>query len=467
MSADEAASPPVDASAPAPASDSPAAGAEKEAPKSTSSATKKAAPASKAKGRPSVGGGNKKGQAAAAAAANENRSYSVGDIVLARLRGYPPWPARIVEPETVPRNVLNQRPGKNPSIYCCQFFPAGDYSWLQSKEIKPLTSSDISTWLSEPHRKATGGLRDAYQTAQDPTEWDEEQAEIHRANEEAENAVDELDDEEEEEEAVSGGKRKRGAAEKKADKKKKAKTAPKNKADVDEVESEAEAPKSKAKSKPAAKPKAEKAKPTKAAAKPDNQEPVDEDPLASNPECVKVKDWRHKLQRAFLSKSLPTADEMPTYDELFKTIESYNAMTIDALQYSKIGKVMKKIVTLSEIPRNEEFKITDRASKLMHQWTDFIASSESKPNGSASATEAAANGNGNGNGDAEKKEEKASESAPAAEEKKDEAEAEAAPEKKEDEVAAAAEEKKDEEAPKEAAAETGKKEDDGNMDVDA
>lgn len=29
------------------------------------------------------------------------------------------------------------------------------------------------------------------------------------------------------------------------------------------------------------------------------------DPLASNPECVKVKDWRHKLQKAFLGESMP------------------------------------------------------------------------------------------------------------------------------------------------------------------
>ena len=29
--------------------------------------------------------------------------------------------------------------------------------------------------------------------------------------------------------------------------------------------------------------------------------------------------------------------------------------------------VMKKIASLTEIPRNEELKITERASKLMHQ----------------------------------------------------------------------------------------------------
>lgn len=80
---------------------------------------------------------------------------------------------------------------------------------------------------------------------------------------------------------------------------------------------------------------------------------TDIDPLSSDPECVKVKDWRHKLQRAFLGKAPPTADvsgasgyggfpadkqEMPTYDTLFKTIEDYKNITIDALTYSKIGK---------------------------------------------------------------------------------------------------------------------------------
>jgi len=32
------------------------------------------------------------------------------------------------------------------------------------------------------------------------------------------------------------------------------------------------------------------------------------DPNSTDPECIKVKDWRHKLQRAFLGKAPPTAD---------------------------------------------------------------------------------------------------------------------------------------------------------------
>ncbi|WWD19632.1 hypothetical protein CI109_104094 [Kwoniella shandongensis] len=393
MSAAEEQSPSVDASAPAPPpAEAPSSSAADEQPDkpASSPAKKPSSPSTKAKpakGRASLPGGSKKG-GAAASAADEKRTFEVGDIVLARLRGYPPWPARIADPETLPRNVLSQRPGKSPFIYCCQFFPAGDFSWLQSKEIKPLSSSEISTYLSEPHRKPAGGLREAYQTAQDPTEWDSQQQEIHKAREEAEaeaNAnVDELEDEDEEE-VATGGKRKRSAAEKK-DKKKKAKTAAKAKNGASAADSEEEAPKSKAKAKPAAKPKAEAAKSSKASAsKTENQEPVDDDPLASNPECIKVKDWRHKLQRAFLSKSLPTAEEMTVYDDLFKTIESYDSITIEALQYSKIGKVMKKIQTLTEIPRDDELKITERAGKLMHQWTDFI-NNEGKPNGESAAS---------------------------------------------------------------------------------
>ena len=37
------------------------------------------------------------------------------------------------------------------------------------------------------------------------------------------------------------------------------------------------------------------------------------DPLASDPHCVKVKDWRHKLQRAFLGKELPKEEVSLSY----------------------------------------------------------------------------------------------------------------------------------------------------------
>ncbi|OXG14041.1 hypothetical protein C366_05035 [Cryptococcus neoformans Tu401-1] len=282
--------------------------------------------------------------------------FEIGDIVLARLRGYPPWPARIANPETLPRNVLKTRPGKNPNLYCCQFFPAGDFSWLQNKDIKALSSSDISAFLSQSHRKASGGLREAYQTAQDPTEWDAQQEEIHKQQEEAEANVDELEDEDEAEVVVKAGKRKRDEP-----KKKKVAAAKKE-----------EEPKSK-KAKAAAASKAGDKKKTV------SKTEGDEDPLASNPECVKVKDWRHKLQKAFLGESMPAESEMPHWNEVFESIESYDSMTIEALQYSKIGKVMKKIMGLTTIPLNDRYEFTKRAGKLMHQWQEFIDAANRGP----------------------------------------------------------------------------------------
>ncbi|WVO21213.1 uncharacterized protein IAS62_002520 [Cryptococcus decagattii] len=283
-----------------------------------------------------------------------DHKFEIGDIVLARLRGYPPWPARIANPETLPRNVLKTRPGKNPNLYCCQFFPAGDFSWLQNKDIKALSSSDISSFLSQSHRKASGGLREAYQTAQDPTEWDAQQEEIHKQQEEAEANVDELEDEDEGEEVVvKGGKRKREEPKKK---KTAAAAAAKKEEEPKSKKAKAAASKAGDKKKMATASKAE----------------GDEDPLASNPECVKVKDWRHKLQKAFLGDSMPAESEMPHWNEVFESVESYDSMTIEALQYSKIGKVMKKIMGLTTIPLNDKYELTKRAGKLMHQWQEFI-----------------------------------------------------------------------------------------------
>lgn len=85
---------------------------------------------------------------------------------------------------------------------------------------------------------------------------------------------------------------------------------------------------------------------------------ADKDPLAGDAEAQRVKDWRHKLQRAFLGKALPEADVSPRplrswrvvlltpfhwqamdhFDKLFKEIEEYDKMTVEYLTYTKIAK---------------------------------------------------------------------------------------------------------------------------------
>ncbi|KAJ7349977.1 hypothetical protein DFH08DRAFT_126413 [Mycena albidolilacea] len=87
---------------------------------------------------------------------------------------------------------------------------------------------------------------------------------------------------------------------------------------------------------------------------------------------IKVRGWRHKLQKTFLSntKALPKEEEMPLMSDLFTTVEGYQNMTVEHLRFTKIGKVMRHICVLdpAHVPRDDEFKFRDRAKALLDKW---------------------------------------------------------------------------------------------------
>ncbi|KAJ7873425.1 hypothetical protein B0H13DRAFT_1723510 [Mycena leptocephala] len=87
---------------------------------------------------------------------------------------------------------------------------------------------------------------------------------------------------------------------------------------------------------------------------------------------IKVRRWRHNLQKTFLSnaKALPKEEEMPLMNDLFTTVEGYQNMTVEHLMFTKIGKVMRHIHLLkpAQVPRDDEFKFRDRAKALVDKW---------------------------------------------------------------------------------------------------
>ncbi|KIY47569.1 Tudor/PWWP/MBT, partial [Fistulina hepatica ATCC 64428] len=92
-------------------------------------------------------------------------TYSQRDIVLGKVKGYPAWPAMIVDPGLVPATVQIERPtATKTTFYCVQFFPAGDYSWLAPKDISRLLPHEIESYLNEPAKKRQD-LFAAYQVA--------------------------------------------------------------------------------------------------------------------------------------------------------------------------------------------------------------------------------------------------------------------------------------------------------------
>ncbi|CAH7671593.1 hypothetical protein PPACK8108_LOCUS6387 [Phakopsora pachyrhizi] len=60
---------------------------------------------------------------------------------------------------------------------------------------------------------------------------------------------------------------------------------------------------------------------------------------------VTVRDWRHRIQRAFLGKSDVNEKMMPDINEVFKSIEAFE-MKMEWLTSSKLGKVLKQVGAL-------------------------------------------------------------------------------------------------------------------------
>ncbi|KAK0438659.1 hypothetical protein EV421DRAFT_957132 [Armillaria borealis] len=60
-----------------------------------------------------------------------------------------------------------------------------------------------------------------------------------------------------------------------------------------------------------------------------DKEEHDEGDVADDPEDIKVRQWRHKLQKTFLSnKGDPKEEDMPEMDKPFRTVEAYQSITI-------------------------------------------------------------------------------------------------------------------------------------------
>lgn len=82
---------------------------------------------------------------------------------------------------------------------------------------------------------------------------------------------------------------------------------------------------------------------------------------------AQTKQWRKKLQPAFLNNSLPPESEFPTYDAVFTEIEAFD-MTSEHLIHSKLHVILEHISELPDIPREEEFHFKQRAATLVEKW---------------------------------------------------------------------------------------------------
>ncbi|KAF4620184.1 hypothetical protein G7Y89_g14637 [Cudoniella acicularis] len=89
---------------------------------------------------------------------------------------------------------------------------------------------------------------------------------------------------------------------------------------------------------------------------------------------------RHKLQKGLLSRDQdPKEDDMAQVSEYLTTLEGYADLEIEILQNTKINKVLKAVLKLNSIPKEETFHFKHRSQTLLEKWNQLLAAEQSTP----------------------------------------------------------------------------------------
>lgn len=78
---------------------------------------------------------------------------------------------------------------------------------------------------------------------------------------------------------------------------------------------------------------------------------------------------RHRLQKGFLTRDQePQEAEMTTMADFFSQLEGYENLEASIIRATKVHKVLKAIVKLSSIPKDEEYNFKKRSTAMLEAW---------------------------------------------------------------------------------------------------
>jgi len=89
---------------------------------------------------------------------------------------------------------------------------------------------------------------------------------------------------------------------------------------------------------------------------------------------------RHKLQRGLLTgDTTPQETEMKQMSDYLQMLESFDGIEVSIIRATKINKVLKAILKLGTIPREEEFNFKSRSKTLLDKWNKLMADGTPTP----------------------------------------------------------------------------------------
>lgn len=127
--------------------------------------------------------------------------------------------------------------------------------------------------------------------------------------------------------------------------------------------------------------------------------PKAEDPDESKPELTaeeklqqrekSVLYLRHRLQKGFLSRdTAPQESEMANMAEFFAQLEGYAELEPSIIRTTKIHKVLKAIVKLASVPKDDEYSFKKRSSAMLEIWNKRMESENDAATSTAGPSDA-------------------------------------------------------------------------------
>jgi len=99
---------------------------------------------------------------------------------------------------------------------------------------------------------------------------------------------------------------------------------------------------------------------------------------------------RHKLQKGLLTRDQdPKEEEMKQMSEFVSKLEGYADLEVSIIRATKINKVLKAILKLNSIPKEEDFQFKPRSQTLLDKWNKLLASEQGTPAAAPATTNGA------------------------------------------------------------------------------
>jgi hypothetical protein len=352
-----------------------------------------------------------------------------GQYWFARMKGHPSWPAIVCDEEMLPESLLIKRPvsawrpdgsyradfeddGKNvrDRRYPVMFLSTNEFYWIVNSDLEELDMDEVKLLVENDERgKKTKALWDAYQIAAEDNDLDHfktmllehERARIRDAQEKAEkeskkNAKKEKASKVKAEEDVDMDDADAGEHKPKKTVPKKRKKEPESEDEIDKATKtmktklKVNGPKVPAEStasKPKKLTKGKKPKPSEEVeAEADTTKEPEEPPRFADKKkqamFKRMYSIRSVLQRGLLLKSGPKEDEIDRLHDTLSELEQIPDVDGDVIRESRIHRVLKNIIKLKDIPKEEEFNFKRRSSTVLGKWTKILSG-----DGNAAATE--------------------------------------------------------------------------------